>query len=219
MSFNLPYNMNRDEKLVVNTESLEWIDSPSAKVKRKQLEREKEESGQVTSIVEYKPGAKFAQHSHPLGEEIFVISGEFADESGRYPAGTYIRNPPGSAHSPFSEKGCVLFVKLNQFLSQDSERVVVESEKLNWQQGHGSLKVKPLHSIEGRGTALVLWPIAAKFQKHSHWGGEEIFVLSGTFQDEFSDYPKGTWIRSPHLSEHNPFSEEGCLILVKTGHI
>lgn len=219
MKIELPYNMNRDEKLAIPTSEMAWVDSPESMVKRKPLEREKEESGQVTSVVEYKPGATFKAHSHPMGEEIFVLDGEFADERGRYPKGTYIRNPPGSSHSPFSEKGCVLFVKLNQFKSGDTEQVVVESTKEPWLQGSGSLKVKPLHDFKGQGTALVLWPKDAKFQPHSHWGGEEIFVLDGTFKDEHQDYPKHTWIRSPHLSSHNPFVTDGCLILVKTGHM
>jgi anti-sigma factor ChrR (cupin superfamily) len=50
-------------------------------------------------------------------------------------------------------------------------------------------------------------------------GGEEILVLEGTFQDEFGDYPEGTWLRNPHMSSHQPFSREGCLIYVKTGHL
>ncbi|MEM1391261.1 MAG: cupin domain-containing protein, partial [Pseudomonadota bacterium] len=69
------------------------------------------------------------------------------------------------------------------------------------------------------GVALVKWEPGTVFNPHRHWGGEEIFVIEGTFQDEFGDYPKGTWIRNPHLSQHKPFSEEGCLILVKTGHL
>lgn len=211
--------MDREKKLIVLTKEMAWIDSPSSNVKRKPLEREKEESGQVTSVVEYKPGSTFPAHSHPMGEEIFVLSGEFADEKGRYPAGTYIRNPPGSAHAPFSEKGCVIFVKLNQFAEGDSERVVINTKKEPWCQGHGDLKVLPLHEFKGGGTALVMWPKRAKFQPHTHWGGEEIFVLEGTFQDEFGDYPEQTWIRSPHMSSHNPFSEEGCVIFVKTGHM
>jgi len=211
--------MDREEKLVVQTANLEWLSSPSSLVKRKPLEREKEESGQVTSVVKYEPGAEFKRHAHPLGEEIFVLSGDFADENGKYPAGTYIRNPPGSSHEPFSEKGCTLFVKLNQFLPHDARKVVIASKDLMWSPGQGTLKVKPLHSFEGRGTALVLWPPGAQFQKHSHWGGEEIFVLEGTFQDEHARYPEQTWIRNPHLSSHNPFSDEGCLILVKTGHM
>lgn len=219
MNLKLPYNMDREKRLVTSTAEMTWLDSPASNVRRKPLEREKEESGEVTSVVEYKPGSKFSAHAHPMGEEIFVLSGEFADEDGRYPAGTYIRNPPGSAHAPFSEKGCIILVKLNQFKEGDSERVVIETSKENWLPGHGALKVLPLHNFNGGGTALVKWPKSAKFQPHTHLGGEEIFVLEGTFQDENGDYPKHTWIRSPHMSSHNPFSTEGCVIFVKTGHM
>jgi anti-sigma factor ChrR (cupin superfamily) len=41
-----------------------------------------------------------------------VLEGTFADEHGVYPAGTYLRNPPGSRHHPYSPDGCVIFVKL-----------------------------------------------------------------------------------------------------------
>jgi anti-sigma factor ChrR (cupin superfamily) len=50
-------------------------------------------------------------------------------------------------------------------------------------------------------------------------GGEEIFVIERTFQDEHGTYPAGTWIRSPHQSVHTPFSDAGCLIYVKVGHL
>ncbi|MEL6688355.1 MAG: cupin domain-containing protein, partial [Pseudomonadota bacterium] len=57
------------------------------------------------------------------------------------------------------------------------------------------------------------------FQPHTHFGGEEILVLQGMFSDETGDYPAGSWLRSPHMSRHTPFSKEGCLIYVKTGHL
>ena len=58
------------------------------------------------------------------------------------------------------------------------------------------------------------------FNPHQHSGGEEILVLEGVFHDEFGQYPKGSWIRTPHLSKHTPFTkEEGALIFVKTGHL
>lgn len=68
-------------------------------------------------------------------------------------------------------------------------------------------------------TALVRWAPGTSFSRHRHFGGEEIFVLEGTFQDEFGDYPRGTWIRSPHMSTHEPYSRKGCLIFVKVGHL
>jgi anti-sigma factor ChrR (cupin superfamily) len=215
----LPLNMDRREKLIIKTQELPWVDSPNPQVKRIPLEREKEESGEVTSIVRYEAGSQFKAHSHPLGEEIFVLEGEFADENGRYPTGTYIRNPPGSSHAPFSEKGCVIFVKLNQFNPNDKERVVIETGQVQWRPGIGGLEVMPLHEHQGQSTALVKWPAGERFQPHSHYGGEEIFVINGTFKDEYGEYPKGSWIRSPHLSKHFPFVDEETLILVKVGHL
>jgi anti-sigma factor ChrR (cupin superfamily) len=186
---------------------------------RKPLERQQEESGQVTSVVRYEPGSELKAHHHPSGEEIFVLEGEFSDDYGRYPAGTYIRNPAGSSHRLFSENGCTIFVKLNQFADGDSERVVVDTNKTQWLPGQGGLKVMPLHQFAGQNTALVKWPAGERFQPHRHMGGEEIFVLLGTFKDEHGSYPKGSWLRSPHTSQHFPFTDEETVILVKVGHM
>ena len=81
------------------------------------------------------------------------------------------------------------------------------------------LSVLPLHQHKHENVALVRWAPNTQFNPHRHWGGEEIFVLEGTFQDEHGDYPAGSWLRSPHLSTHAPWSDEGCLIYVKTGHL
>ncbi|MEM8713622.1 MAG: cupin domain-containing protein, partial [Planctomycetota bacterium] len=88
-----------------------------------------------------------------------------------------------------------------------------------WSQGHGGLRVKSLHVVGAESTALVYWPAGERFLPHRHYGGEEILVLSGTFRDEHGSYPEGTWIQSPHLSEHHPYVEEETLIYVKTGHL
>ena len=48
---------------------------------------------------------------------------------------------------------------------------------------------------------------------------EEILVLSGEFKDEHGSYPQGTWLRSPHMSLHNPYVEVETIIWVKTGHL
>jgi anti-sigma factor ChrR (cupin superfamily) len=54
---------------------------------------------------------------------------------------------------------------------------------------------------------------------HRHFGGQEIDVVEGVFSAEHGSDPQGSWIRSPQLSQHKPFSVEGCLILVKKGHL
>lgn len=214
-----PYNLDFSQRLVINTSDLAWTPSPSPGVDRIMLERESPESGRATSLVRYAPQSYFKEHIHTGGEEIFVLSGEFRDENGIYPAGTYFRHPPGSRHTPGSETGCVLFVKLGHFSAQDHETVIINTHTEPWRQGHGGLQVMPLHQFGTEGTALVKWPAGEKFLPHRHWGGEEIFVLSGEFCDEHARYPAGTWVRSPHLSIHHPYVEQETVILVKTGHL
>jgi anti-sigma factor ChrR (cupin superfamily) len=213
------FNMDFNEKVVCNTNHIDWQESPMKGVLRKPLAREGAETGHATSIVKYQENTHFTAHKHPYGEEIFVLDGIFSDENGDYPQGSYIRNPPNSIHSPYSEKGCTLFVKLNQFSPEDNKTVVINTNTEPWQLGIGKLNVMPLHSFETQHTALVKWPAGEKFQPHRHFGGEEILVLSGEFKDEYGNYPKGTWIRSPHLSSHHPFVEYETIILVKTGHL
>ncbi|WP_237445365.1 cupin domain-containing protein [Sinobacterium norvegicum] len=213
------FNMDFTSKVVINSAEQPWLESPMAGVERKPLARENRESGHATSIVRYQTGANFSAHQHPLGEEIFVLEGVFSDEHGDYPAGSYIRNPPGSSHSPFSKEGCVLFVKLNQFDRRDGEEVRVNTLEAAWRPGIGGLQVMPLHDFEGQHTALVKWPANEVFQPHQHFGGEEILVLSGQFEDQYGQYPVGSWIRSPHQSSHHPFVVEETVILVKVGHL
>lgn len=212
-------NLDFRKKVVIRSAEETWLPSPLSGVSRKILSREEAESGHATSIVRYDAGAHFSPHRHPLGEEIFVLEGVFSDENGDYPAGTYIRNPPGSQHQPFSKQGCTLFVKLNQFLPDDQETVRVNTNKTAWRPGQGGLQVMPLHQYDVEHTALVKWPANERFTPHRHFGGEEILVLSGTFCDEHGEYPTGTWLRSPHMSEHHPFVVEDTVILVKVGHL
>lgn len=205
---------------VVETDNLSWLESPSSGVTRRKLERIGEEVGRATSIVRYEAGASFDSHVHDGGEEIFVLSGTFEDEHGSYPQGTYVRNPIGSQHAPKSTEGCELFVKLHQFQKDDNQRVVVPTQDAEFSQGQvDGLSVLSLHRHKHESVALVRWAPGTEFVFHQHWGGEEIFVLEGTFSDEHGDYPAGSWIRSPHLSGHHPYSEDGCLIYVKTGHL
>ena len=212
-------NMDFTQRVVIETQNQDWQPSPMAGVVRKPLAREDAERGHATSIVRYDPGASFSEHGHPLGEEIFVLDGTFSDQTGDYAAGTYFRNPEGFRHAPFSEEGCVLLVKLHQFQTSDDAHVVIDTGATPWLPGQGGLKVMPLHEHAGEHVALVHWPGEEHFQRHTHVGGEEIFVISGEFIDEHGRYPAGTWIRSPHMSAHNPWVEQETVLWVKTGHL
>ena len=211
--------MDFGKRVVIDTAQQSWVESPHKGVWRKRLAREEAERGHATSIVRYDAGASFASHAHPLGEEILVLDGTFSDENGDYPAGTYMRNPEGYSHAPFSKDGCTLLVKLHQFQHEDSQHISIDTNNANWLPGQGNLEVMPLHEFNGESAALVHWPPGEHFLPHQHHGGEEIYVLRGEFIDEHGRYPRGSWIRSPHMSMHDPFVEIDTLIFVKTGHL
>lgn len=208
------------ERVVIESESLDWVDSPMLGVQRRMLERDGEEVARATSVVRYAPNSHFSAHTHGGGEEFLVLDGIFSDEYGDYPAGTYIRNPVGSTHTPFSKEGCTILVKLWQMHPDDQQRVAIATAQMPWANGLvDGLRVMPLHSYGTENVALVKWDAGTYFQPHRHLGGEEIFVVDGVFEDEFGAYPKGTWLRNPSDSHHRPFSELGCLIYVKVGHL
>lgn len=214
-------NINADysQRVVINHHDLPWISSPEPGVDRRMLDRLGDEASRATSIVRYQAGAKFPAHVHEFGEEILVLEGIFSDETGNYPAGTYIMNPPGSSHTPFSKLGCTLFVKLRHLGVDQTEREIVDTTTAAWYQGMvPGLQVMPLMQ-QGSGSTLVRWAPETHFNPHRHYGGEEIFVVNGVFEDEHGLYPAGSWIRSPHMSLHQPFSKVGCTIFVKTGHL
>ncbi|MEA5478707.1 cupin domain-containing protein [Pseudanabaena galeata UHCC 0370] len=207
-------------RVVVESESLDWVDSPMVGVQRRMLERDGEEVARATSVVRYAPDSHFSAHTHGGGEEFLVLDGIFSDEYGDYPAGTYIRNPVGSTHTPFSKEGCTILVKLWQMHPDDQQRVAIATKESPWANGLvNGLQVMPLHSYGTENVALVKWDAGTYFQPHMHLGGEEIFVVDGVFEDEFGAYPKGTWLRNPSGSRHMPFSKSGCLIYVKVGHL
>ena len=102
----------------------------------------------------------------------------------------------------------------------DQEHNVIDTRSAQWHPGMvPGLLVLPLSESGTSHTALVRWAPGTYFNPHRHVGGEEIFVIEGVFEDEHGRYPQGSWLRSPHMSAHKPFSVEGCTILVKTGHL
>ena len=212
-------NMQLDKPVAIDTSEMEWEASPMRGVWRKPLAREAAEHGHTTSLVRYDPGSSFPAHLHPKGEEILVLEGVFSDEHGDYAAGTYIRNPPGSRHSPYSEPGCLLLVKLEQFDDEDHESLRVDTRNTAWFPGEDKTEVMPLCDFEHESVLLYRLSPGARHNPHQHFGGEEIFVLSGTFLDEYGAYPQGSWIRNPHNSEHCPYVEEETVIWIKTGHL
>jgi anti-sigma factor ChrR (cupin superfamily) len=199
----------------------DWLPSALAGVHRHPLDRVGGEVARATTVVRYAPGSFFDRHVHGGGEEFLVLEGTFSDEHGDCAAGFYVRNPPGTSHTPFSRDGCTILVKLWQFAAGDTEPVRIDTRTGRWLPGVAAgLSVMPLHAHDGIDTALVRWAPHTRFATHVHPGGEEIYVLEGVFHDEHGVYPSGSWLRSPRWSRHTPFTgAEGATILVKVGHL
>lgn len=215
-------NADFEQRVVIQPDDYVWVASPMPGVERMMLDRIGDEVARATSIVRYKPFSEFSPHTHSGGEEFIVLDGVFSDEHNDYPAGSYVRNPIGTEHQPrIGKEGATILVKLHQFHADDKEQKVIDTNTRPWHQGLvDGLTVMPLHEFGTEHVALVKWAPNTQFNPHKHWGGEEIFVLEGTFHDEHGAYPKGAWIRSPHLSQHTPFTkDDGAVILVKTGHL
>lgn len=213
-------NADFTQRVVVESEALPWSPSPLPGVERRMLDRVGGEVARATSIVRYAPGSHFSAHTHGGGEEFLVLDGVFSDEDGDFGPGSYVRNPVGSTHRPRSETGCTIFVKLWQMAPEDQTFVRLDTRAAGWLPGTvAGLEVMPLHSYGEESVALVRWQPGTRFPTHRHPGGEEILVLDGVFADEQGRYPKGSWLRNPPESQHSPFSDEGCLIYVKTGHL
>ncbi len=214
-------NADFAQRVVVRPEDYDWVASPAAGVERMMLDRIGDEVARATTIVRFAPNTSFDAHTHGGGEEFLVLDGVFSDEHRDYPAGTYVRNPIGTHHTPhIGPTGATILVKLHQFDADDTAQFHIDTRTATFRPGVAEgLSVLPLHAAPSENVALVRWAPGTKFAAHQHWGGEEIFVIEGTFQDEHGDYPAGSWIRSPHLSQHHPWSDDGCLIYVKAGHL
>jgi len=168
-------------------------------------------------IIRYAPGSGLSS-SCEFGEEIVVLDGVLTDEFGSYRKGDYLKNPPGSSRACESASGCMLLVKQHHLEIEDDQRIVVETATKPWYQGLvDGLSVMPLSEFGTRHTALVRWAPGTRFNAHRHFGGEEIYVLDGVFEDEFGRYPAGTWMRSPHLSDTLPFQSGGLHHLCEDG--
>ena len=216
-------NGDMSRRVVMNSAAMDWAPSPSGTVSRKRLHRVGgAETGQVTSIVRYEPNSSFPSHDHPEGEEILVLEGVFSDEHGDWPAGTYLLNPEGFRHAPFSREGTVLFVKLRQYAGEGREHLKLDTHAVPWETGGcPGVETKSLYADPRfpERTRLERWAPGAAPGVAPRKGGVEILVLEGALEDESGRYEAGTWLRLPDGARHEPVSPDGCLLYLKSGAV
>jgi len=214
-------NSDFTKRVVVHGSELEWQPSPMVGVERRMLDRIGDEVARATTIVRYAPQSKFSAHIHSGGEEFIVLEGVFQDEHGDYPVGSYIRNPPQSSHTPGSELGCVIFVKLWQF--QESDRTEVKANIKNIP-GDADPKrqgiiIKPLFQDEREEVRIEEWKAGIEVTIDAP-GGAELLVLEGSFTEGEDHLPSQSWLRLPVNSlVKAKAGDNGAKIWIKTGHL
>jgi redox-sensitive bicupin YhaK (pirin superfamily) len=189
-----------------------------AGVDRRMLDRIGGEVARATSIVRYAPGSRFSAHTHTGGEEFIVLDGVFQDEYGDFPAGTYVRNPPTTAHTPGSDSGCTIFVKLWQFDPNDRN------------QFHKRMVDELASPVDGVAMAT-LHEDAQESVTYSHLdagatlsmeapGGIEMLVIDGSVVVANDTLGKHGWLRLPEgealVASARP---GGAKLWIKSGHL
>lgn len=211
-------NADFKKRVVVHSEQLEWHASPMPGVNRRMLDRIGGEVARATTIVRYAPNSKFSAHTHTGGEEFIVLDGVFQDEHGDFPEGTYVRNPPTTSHTPGSDQGCTIFVKLWQFDMKDRNQFRKNMADELSAPLNGVASAELHHDAQETVTYSQL-DAGATLTK-SDTGGIEMLVLSGTIVESGDTLEKGAWLRIP---EGQPLSAvaggEGAKVWVKTGHL
>jgi anti-sigma factor ChrR (cupin superfamily) len=214
-------NGDLSKRVAVDTASMDWSPSPSGSVWRKRVHLVgPPETGQVTSIVRYEPDSMFHAHDHPDGEEILVLDGVFSDEHGDWSAGTYLLNPEGFRHAPFSKPGCILFVKLRQFAGRDRRHVVIDTKALDWEAATpDGIARKLLYRQDGFADEVQLerWPRNLDALERDYPAGAELLVLDGRFSDETGTFGTGCWLRFPAGARHHPRTADSCTLYVERG--
>ena len=216
-------SLNGDMSVRVHEDSASmlWQASPSSSVSRKRLHRVgSAESGQVTSIVRYDPNSSFPAHDHPDGEEILVLEGVFSDEHGDWSVGTYLLNPEGFHHAPFSKDGCVIFVKLRQYEGPSRKHVALRVDDMPWQASEvPGIETKVLYDEAEFPETMQLerWASGTAPGRQSTSDGFELLILEGSLQDQHGTYHRGSWLRLPAGASHLPRSPEGCVLYRKSG--
>lgn len=213
-------NADFSRRVVVHSARMPWIASPIPGVDRRMLDRIGAEVARATSIVRYAPHSRFSPHTHGGGEEFLVLEGVFQDEHGDYPDGAYIRNPPTSTHTPGSEQGCVIFVKLWQFDPADRIQTRLQTSAMAFAAiDRPGVAVMPLHQAVGEDVRLERWDAGTQVSLALPGGGE-FLVLAGSFTEGGDTLETHAWLRSPAGSVFRAQAgAQGCKLWVKTGHL
>lgn len=214
-------NANFDERVSVHSNELPWQASPMKGVDRRMLDRLGGEVARATTIVRYAPGSQFSPHVHTGGEEFFVLDGVFQDEHGDFPAGSYIRNPPESSHTPGSKSGCVIFVKLWQFDLADRNQIRIDTNHKPFAAvpSRPGVETMLLYVDKDEEVSLEQWEPDTEIDLQAEQG-IEVLAIAGGFHQHNEAFAKNAWLRLPNGSSASAKAgPQGAKLWIKRNHL
>lgn len=214
-------NADFDQRVLLHADRIDWMASPMPGVSRRPLDRIGDEVARATTIVRFDPGSRFSPHTHGGGEEFIVLEGVFQDEQGDFPAGSYVRNPPTSRHTPASAPGCTIFVKLWQMDPDDRSFVRIDLNKIGAvaDPARPGVRVTPLFRDAGEDVRQEVWDPGATAPVATE-GGAELLVLEGSASAGDETLHRHSWLRLPDGAALTlTAGDDGARIWVKSGHL
>ncbi len=213
-------NADFTRRATVTPDQYHWVASPQPGVERVMFDRVGAERARATSLVRYAPDSCFPRHAHPGGEEILVLSGMFSEGSRNFPAGWYLRNPPGSSHQPCTTEGALIFVKLQQMQDQERKPVRIDTRDPSAWRREGEHEVCDLFFSQFEQVSLRRLPGDTVLFDATRGGGAEMLVLTGTVVEADRSYGQGTWLRLPPGEPVTMRAgADGLACYLKTGHL
>ena len=218
-------NADLTKHVVVHARDLEWRETEHAGIATKCFELITDPAkARETCLLKFDAGAAMPEAELDERTEMMVLEGTLSDGHGNYGAGEYVKNPPGGGVRFSSEGGCVVFMKRRASAGPGAGRVVRDTNDDDaweiWGE-RGAHKVTlygPGEIQEGSWIGRMLPDV--RIPEHDHAGGEEIFILHGSIEDETSKAEPCTWVRFPVGFRHSPFSHgEGCIMIVREGDV
>jgi anti-sigma factor ChrR (cupin superfamily) len=212
-------NANFENRAAVHSAQEPWVASPMLGVDRRMLDRIGDEVARATTIVRYAPGSSFSAHTHTGGEEFLVLDGVFQDEHGDFPVGTYVRNPPTSAHTPSSAQGATIFVKLWQFDMEDRQPITIDTTAQTPLPVRDGVAQIPLFEDTQERVRIEVWDANVSVSEADH-NGFEALVIEGRFTEGGEFFTTGSWLRLPPNAPLSAVAgAEGVRLWVKSGHL
>ena len=214
-------NADFTRRAAVHAGRMDWVASPMPGVDRRMLDRIGDEVARATTIVRFAPGSAFSPHTHDGGEEFLVLDGVFQDEYGDFPAGTYVRNPPTTSHTPASAPGCTIFVKLWQFDAGDRNQFHVDTEAAEYRPdpARPGVSALELHRDAREIVTMERWEPGTQVALGAE-GGMEVLVVRGGFAEGSEEFTRQSWLRLPNGSASVAVAgADGAQVWTKRGHL